>query len=121
VGSALACSSRWNQVDGYLPHASAEIFVVVQVESEGGMQNVGAIVAIEGVEGVFFGPADLSASMGLLGPTAHPDVQGRSLQAYVPPARPARRPAYMSRIRILRGAIGPPAPVTLRWASIRPC
>ena len=34
-----------------------------------------AIANVEGVDGVFFGPADLSASMGLLGPPGSPQVR----------------------------------------------
>ena len=41
--------------------------VLVQVETVQGMENLTAIANVQGVDGVFFGPADLSASMGLLG------------------------------------------------------
>ena len=75
VGSALARSSRWNQVDDYLHRADDEMCVLVQVESLKGLGHVQAIAAVDGVDGVFFGPADLSASMGLLGQPTHPDVQ----------------------------------------------
>ena len=75
VGSALARSSRWNQVDDYLHQADGQMCVLVQVETLEGLRNVAEIAAVEGVDGVFFGPADLSASMGLLGQPNHPDVQ----------------------------------------------
>jgi 4-hydroxy-2-oxoheptanedioate aldolase len=74
LGSALARASRWSGVDGYVPHADEQICVLVQVESTAGLANVSAIAAVEGVDGVFFGPADLSASMGHLGQPQHPDV-----------------------------------------------
>ena len=74
VGSALARSSRWNQIDGYLQNADAEICVLVQVESASAMEQVAQIAAVDGVDGVFFGPADLSASMGLIGQPGHPSV-----------------------------------------------
>lgn len=67
VGSAVARASRWNQVPNYLAHCEDEICVIVQVESEIGIQNLSAIAAVDGVDGVFFGPADLAASMGFLG------------------------------------------------------
>lgn len=67
VGAGLARASRWNAVPDYLQRASDEICVLVQVESVEGLANVPAIAEVEGVDGVFFGPADLSASMGLLG------------------------------------------------------
>jgi 4-hydroxy-2-oxoheptanedioate aldolase len=74
LGSALTRASRWNGVEGYVEHADQEICVLVQVESREGIANVAAIAATEGVDGVFFGPADLSASMGHLGQASHPEV-----------------------------------------------
>ncbi|TKC92268.1 4-hydroxy-2-oxoheptanedioate aldolase [Trinickia terrae] len=74
VGSALARSSRWNQIPGYLQQADAQMCLLVQVESVGALDQLDAIAAQDGVDGVFFGPADLSASMGLLGQPGHPDV-----------------------------------------------
>lgn len=67
VGSALARVSRWNHVAGYLERASDEICVLVQVETVTALENLADIAAVDGVDGVFFGPADLSASMGMLG------------------------------------------------------
>ncbi|MBC8057748.1 MAG: hypothetical protein H7Y61_14330, partial [Rhizobiales bacterium] len=58
----------------YLQGADDEICLLVQVESATGLANLAEIAAVEGVDGVFFGPADLSASMGFLGQPAHPDV-----------------------------------------------
>ena len=74
VGSAGARSSRWSSVPHYLHNADDEMCVLVQVETRAGLANLAEIAAVEGVDGVFFGPADLSASMGLLGQPAHPDV-----------------------------------------------
>lgn len=67
VGSALARASRWNRIPDYLDTAANELCVLVQVETVQGMENLPAIAAVDGVDGVFFGPSDLSASMGLLG------------------------------------------------------
>ncbi len=75
VGSALARASRWNQVRDYLRGCEQEICVLVQVETVGGLDNLPAIAATEGVDGVLFGPADLAASMDLLGNTADQRVQ----------------------------------------------
>ena len=80
VGSALARASRWNQIDGYLQRCEAEMCVLVQVESINGLQNLESIAAVDGVDGVFFGPADLSASMGLLGKSMDPSVQRAILE-----------------------------------------
>ena len=75
VGSALARASRWNQIDDYLQRCAEQLCVLVQVESTAGLANLPAIAAVEGVDGVFFGPADLAASMGLLGKAADVRVQ----------------------------------------------
>jgi 4-hydroxy-2-oxoheptanedioate aldolase len=75
VGSALARASRWNRIDDYLRLSDAEMCVLVQVESVAGLANLDSIAAVEGVDGVFFGPADLAASMGLLGKPLDPAVQ----------------------------------------------
>jgi 4-hydroxy-2-oxoheptanedioate aldolase len=74
VGSALARAARWNQVEAYLQKAEAEICLLLQVESIAGLENLDAILAVEGVDGIFIGPADLAASMGHLGNPSHPDV-----------------------------------------------
>ena len=75
VGSALARASRWNQIDDYLHRCAQEICVLVQIESAAGLDNLAAIAATDGVDGVFFGPADLAASMGQLGQPADARVQ----------------------------------------------
>jgi 4-hydroxy-2-oxoheptanedioate aldolase len=49
--------------------------LLVQVETRRGLDNLDAIAAVEGVDGVFIGPADLSAALGHLGNPGHPDVQ----------------------------------------------
>lgn len=75
VGSALARASRWNQVENYLEKADEEICVLVQVETLKALENLSDIVQVEGVDGVFFGPSDLSASMGHIGNPGAPEVQ----------------------------------------------
>ncbi|WP_179402505.1 4-hydroxy-2-oxoheptanedioate aldolase [Burkholderia guangdongensis] len=75
MGAALARASRWNQVDDYVNRANGEMCLLVQAETTIAMQNLARIAAVDGVDGVFFGPADLSASMGYRGQANHPDVQ----------------------------------------------
>ncbi|OBR50030.1 aldolase/citrate lyase family protein [Paraburkholderia tropica] len=67
VGAALGRASRWNYVGGYLQAAADEICVLVQAETTTALGNLQQITEVDGVDGVFFGPVDLSASMGLLG------------------------------------------------------
>jgi 4-hydroxy-2-oxoheptanedioate aldolase len=75
VGSALARASRWNTIAGYLNEADAQMCLLVQIESREGLDNLDEIAAVAGVDGVFIGPADLSASMGHRGNPGHPEVQ----------------------------------------------
>ena len=74
VGSALARSARWNRIPDYLLRASETITLIVQIESEQAVANAADIAAVGGVDGVFIGPSDLAASMGVIGQQAHPDV-----------------------------------------------
>lgn len=74
VGSALARSARWNRVDDYLRDSSTHTSLTVQIETTAGVAAAAAIAAVDGVDAVFVGPSDLSASMGLLGRQTHPDV-----------------------------------------------
>lgn len=75
VGSALARASRWNSILGYLDKADDQMCLLVQIENREGLANLDAIASVEGVDGVFIGPADLSASMGYRGNPGHPEVQ----------------------------------------------
>ena len=49
--------------------------MLVQVETRAALAELDKIAAVPGVDGVFIGPSDLSASFGLIGQPAHPDVQ----------------------------------------------
>ncbi|WP_410600975.1 HpcH/HpaI aldolase family protein [Amycolatopsis sp. lyj-90] len=74
VGSALSRSARWNRVEGYLTNADDFTSLFVQIESTAGVAAAAEIAAVDGVDGVFVGPSDLAASMGLLGQQTHPEV-----------------------------------------------
>jgi 4-hydroxy-2-oxoheptanedioate aldolase len=75
VASTTTRSSRWNQIEDYWRRSDEEMCVLVQAESVKSLRNLQAIAAVEGVDGVFFGPADLAASMGLIGRSADPSVR----------------------------------------------
>jgi 4-hydroxy-2-oxoheptanedioate aldolase len=66
--------TRWSKVENYVAQAHDEICVLVQAESKAAMTNLAEIAAVDGIDGVFFGPADLSASMGYPGQPSHPEV-----------------------------------------------
>jgi 4-hydroxy-2-oxoheptanedioate aldolase len=83
VGSALARASRWNSIPGYLDKADAQMCLLVQIENLEGLAKLDEIVAVEGVDGVFIGPADLSVSMGHCGTPGQPEVQAAIEDAIV--------------------------------------
>jgi 4-hydroxy-2-oxoheptanedioate aldolase len=74
VGSALARSARWNRIPDYLNRAEDLVTLVVQVEAAEAVRNAAEIAAVDGIDGIFIGPSDLAASMGVLGQQEHPDV-----------------------------------------------
>jgi 4-hydroxy-2-oxoheptanedioate aldolase len=74
LGTSLARAARWNTVPNYIARANDEMCVIVQAETVTAIDNLAAIVATPGVDGVFIGPSDLSASMGHAGDVSHPDV-----------------------------------------------
>lgn len=82
VGSALARSARWNRVDTYLQDAAAHVAVFVQIETAEGVDNARELAATPGIAGVFVGPSDLAASMGLLGEQTHPEVVAAVRRAF---------------------------------------
>lgn len=81
VGFALARASRFGQTPDYGLTADAEISLLVQVENRKGLAALDEILTIEGIDGVFIGPADLAADMGHMSDTSHPDVQAAIMGA----------------------------------------
>lgn len=67
-------ASRWGRYGSYGKEANDQVCVLVQVETREAVNNIDAIVATEGVDGVFIGPADLSAALGYVGQRGHPEV-----------------------------------------------
>ena len=71
----LARAARWGAVDDYASRAHEQICLITQIESRAGVDDAKAIAGIDGVDALFVGPADLSASVGHAGNPAHPEVQ----------------------------------------------
>ena len=91
VGSALARSSRWNRVPNYLTNARSTVSLTVQIESAEAVNNAEEIINTDGVDAVFVGPADLAASLGLIGQPSHPEVVSRVLRV-IELANSAKKP-----------------------------
>jgi 4-hydroxy-2-oxoheptanedioate aldolase len=75
-GLAVATrASRFGRIAGYHTRCEEELCVLVQLETQVALANLEAIAAVDGVDGVFIGPGDLSADLGFAGQPAHPQVQ----------------------------------------------
>jgi 4-hydroxy-2-oxoheptanedioate aldolase len=74
-GMAGARASRWGRFPNYAKEANAQVCLLVQAETSEALKHLDVIAATPGVDGVFIGPADLSASMGHVGNPGHPEVQ----------------------------------------------
>ena len=74
-GMGGARASRWGRIPNYAKEANGQVCLLVQAETRAAIENLDAIAATEGVDGVFIGPADLSAAYGHVGNPGHPEVQ----------------------------------------------
>jgi len=72
--SGLTRATRFGRISGYGKRAAEELCLLVQVETREALDQLEAIAAVEGVDGVFIGPADLAASLGHVGDPGHPEV-----------------------------------------------
>ena len=75
VGSGLARASAFSRISDYLQTADHEVCLLLQVETHQAVENLSEILAVDGVDGIFVGPADLAAALGHLGNPGHRDVQ----------------------------------------------
>jgi 4-hydroxy-2-oxoheptanedioate aldolase len=73
--SGSSRASQYGRVKDYLNRADEEICLIVQIETRAALEQLESIAAVEGVDGVFIGPADLSASLGHIGQLQHPETQ----------------------------------------------
>jgi 4-hydroxy-2-oxoheptanedioate aldolase len=96
MGSALARSSRWQAYPNYVHEANAQVCLLVQAETVQAMDNLDAIASVPGVDGVFIGPADLSASLGHPGNPGHPDVQAAITEGIARILRAGKAPGILA-------------------------
>lgn len=81
VGAALARATRWNSIPNYYQTAHEDICLLIQIESVKGLENLNEILKVDGIDGVFIGAVDLSATMGYQGNPNHPEVQKAVIDA----------------------------------------
>lgn len=82
-GVGLARAQKYGaDFAGYQEWLENEAVVIAQIEHINAVNNLEDILSINGVDGYFLGPYDLSASMGLTGQIEHPDVQAAMTRVY---------------------------------------
>ena len=105
-GLAMGANAGYDNSDvaRYCRESNDATLVLPKIESPQGVRNAEAIMDVEGIDGVVFGPGDLSAKMGLHGEWQHPEVLAaiesvvkialaRGL-AVEPPIMPADKASY---------------------------
>ena len=78
--SALTRATRFGREADYFAKAADDICLLVQIETQEALDNLEAIAAVEGVDGLFVGPADLSASLGYGAAQTHPDMRAKVVE-----------------------------------------
>jgi 4-hydroxy-2-oxoheptanedioate aldolase len=68
-------ATNFSRIPNYFQHAHEEHCIVVQIESARAVEAIEEIGAIDGIDGLFIGPNDLAASIGLIGQTTHAQVK----------------------------------------------
>lgn len=89
--SAMSRASRYGTAPNYLRQANAQQGVIIQLETAQAVDRIEGICAVEGVDAVFIGPADLSASLGHAGHLSHPEVM-RAMGGIVQRCRALKMP-----------------------------
>ena len=79
--AGITRATRFGAIPNYARRARAEICLIVQVETAEALGEIEAIAAVEGVDAIFIGPADLAASLGRPGEPTHPEVKSAVLDA----------------------------------------
>jgi len=70
----VARAGKFAHIADYGTTADAQICLMVQVENRAGLDALDEILTIDGIDGVFIGPADLAADLGHMGDLMHADV-----------------------------------------------
>jgi 4-hydroxy-2-oxoheptanedioate aldolase len=89
-------ASRFGRVKDYFRKAADDICVLVQVETRQALDEIEAIAAVDGVDGIFIGPADLHASFGMPGERAHADIVPIIEKAMARIAKAGKAPGYLT-------------------------
>lgn len=96
VGAASTRASRFSAIPDYVQTANEQISLIVQVENRAGMAALDDILAVDGIDCVFIGPADLAADMGHAGDSSAPEVHDAIIDALGRIAAAGKAPGIMS-------------------------
>ena len=75
-------NNKYGTVKDYFKIVNDNIAVMVQIETMTAVNAIDEICAVDGVDGIFIGPGDLSTTMGHIGNPLHPDVQAAMQKVY---------------------------------------
>jgi len=104
-GYAFSRMNEWGlSFSDYARDANDEVIVIVMIESQKGVENIDSILAVDGVDGVFIGPYDMSGSYGMPGQTGDPVVQ-QACRKVLEACRNAGKPAGIHVVLPTRDAI----------------
>ena len=96
VGYSVTRAGGFSTFADYGTTADAQICLMVQVENRAGLAALDEILTVEGIDGVFIGPADLAADMGHMGDLMHKDVQAAIIDATTRIAAAGKIAGFMS-------------------------
>ena len=85
-------AARYGLIADYVHRANDEACTIVQIESAAAVAASDEIAAVDGVDCLFVGPADLAASLGHLGDSGHAEVQ-QAIERVLAGARAQRKRA----------------------------
>ncbi len=89
-------ANRYGRVKDYPKRVEGELCVLVQVETQQALGEIEAIAAIDGIDGLFIGPADLSASMGHIGDWQRPEIWQAIIAAGQRIRKAGKAPGFLS-------------------------
>lgn len=114
-------ANRYGRIPDYAKRASDEICVLVQCETRKAVADIPAIAALDGIDGIFIGPADLAADTAISPTRSIPRCSRRSWPRARRYPAPARRRAFSACARMRAAACFPAASSSLPFTPMSRC
>ena len=96
VGASVARASDYGRIADYIATANDQTCLILQIESRAGLAALPDILELDGVDGVFIGPADLSASLGYIGQPDHPVVRAAIEDSFARILKAGKAPGFLT-------------------------